>query len=156
MKRTFMILTAAALALSLCACQRSAMEDPAALEQTVGSRSGRTAATQATNAHTADPTQAAEARTRAADPTQATESRTRAAQSTQSTAAAAKLTVQEAEAIALEHAGFTADQVEHLRCVYDWDDGVAEYEVSFHVDRWEYEYDIDADTGAIRSYEKDE
>lgn len=68
----------------------------------------------------------------------------------------AALTPEEAEAIALEHAGFTADQVKFLRTVYDWDDGVPEYEVSFHVDRWEYEYDIDAETGAIRSYDRDD
>lgn len=66
------------------------------------------------------------------------------------------LTKEEAEAIALEHAGFTTDQVQYLHTEYEIDDGRPQYEVSFHQNRWEYDYEIDADTGAIISFEKDD
>lgn len=66
------------------------------------------------------------------------------------------LTREQAEAIALEHAGFTADQVSYLRTEYEIDDGIPQYEVSFHEGRWEYDYEINAETGAILSYDRDD
>ena len=68
----------------------------------------------------------------------------------------AAITPEQAQAIALEHAGFTADQVKYLRTEYEIDDGVPQYEVQFHQDRWEYDYEINADTGAIMSYDMDD
>lgn len=65
------------------------------------------------------------------------------------------LTEEEVEKIALEHAGLTADQVERLRVKFGYDDGVPEYEVEFYHDRVEYEYEIHAGTGVIRSFDKD-
>ena len=65
------------------------------------------------------------------------------------------LTKEEAEKIALEHAGFTADQVTRLRTELDHERGRPEYEVDFHVDRYEYDYEIDAKTGKILSWDKD-
>lgn len=66
------------------------------------------------------------------------------------------LTKEQAQTIALDHAGFTQADVERLHTEYDLDDGVPEYEVQFRVGRWEYEYEIHAETGAIRSYDKDD
>lgn len=66
------------------------------------------------------------------------------------------ITGEEAERIALEHAGFTADQVTRLRTEFETDDGVPRYEVRFRQDRWEYDYEIDANTGAILSYDRDD
>ena len=66
-----------------------------------------------------------------------------------------ELTKEEAQAIALEQAGFTADQVSRLRTEYEIDDGVALYEVTFFADGWEYDYEIDAKTGKILSYDRD-
>lgn len=66
-----------------------------------------------------------------------------------------ELTREEAEAIALEHAGFAADQVLHLRSELDYDNGHKEYDVEFQVDRWEYDYEIHAETGKILSWDKD-
>lgn len=66
------------------------------------------------------------------------------------------ITPEEAEAIALEHAGFTADQVTYLRTEYEFDDGIPQYEVSFHQGRWEYDYEINAVTGTILSYDRDD
>lgn len=66
------------------------------------------------------------------------------------------ITREEAEAIALEHAGFTAEEVTGLRTEYEIDDGVARYEVQFRQGRWEYDYEINADTGAIISWDRDD
>lgn len=66
------------------------------------------------------------------------------------------ITKEEAEAIALNHAGFTADQVSWLRTSYEIDDGVHQYEVQFHQGRWEYDYEINAKTGEILSYDRDD
>ena len=71
-------------------------------------------------------------------------------------ASGVNLTAKEAEMTALDHAGFTADQVQYLRTEYELDDGVPQYEVQFHQGRWEYDYEIDARTGEILSYDRDD
>lgn len=73
----------------------------------------------------------------------------------QTNAPAASLTKEQAQAIALEHAGFTADQVTYLRAEYEIDDRLPEYEVHFHQGGWEYDYEINAQTGEILSYDRD-
>jgi len=72
------------------------------------------------------------------------------------TEAPAPLTAEEAKAIALEHAGFTSDQVSRLRAEFDWDDGVPTWDVEFREGYWEYDYEIHAETGKIRSFDKDD
>lgn len=69
---------------------------------------------------------------------------------------AGALTKEQAQTIALEHAGFTADQVRGLRTEYEIDDGVPRFEVQFHQGRWEYDYEINAQTGEILSYDRDD
>lgn len=64
------------------------------------------------------------------------------------------LTLEEAEKIALKHAGFTADQVTALHTEYEIEHGVPQYDVEFHYGRWEYDYEIHADTGEVLSYSK--
>ena len=70
-------------------------------------------------------------------------------------AEAQRITKEEATAIALADAGFSADQVTRLRVDFDYDDGRPEYEVDFHQGRYEYDYEIHAETGAILSRDKD-
>ena len=65
------------------------------------------------------------------------------------------ITEDQAKAIALEHAGLTEADISRLQVRKDFDDGRQEYEVEFHVDRMEYEYEIDAVTGKILSFDKD-
>lgn len=72
------------------------------------------------------------------------------------TEAAAPLTKEEAQAIALRHAGFTADQVTRLRTEYEIDDGVPRFEVTFRQGKWEYDYEINTNTGEILSYDRDD
>ena len=70
-------------------------------------------------------------------------------------APAEKLTKEEAEAIALAHAGFAADQVRYLRTEFEIDDRIPQYDVQFHEGYWEYEFEIHAETGTILSFDKD-
>ena len=70
-------------------------------------------------------------------------------------AAGTGLTQEQAESIALQHVGLAADQTDRLRTEYEIDDGVAQYDVSFCEGDWEYEFEIDAGTGTILSYEKE-
>ena len=58
-----------------------------------------------------------------------------------------------AKQAALAHAGTAADQVRYLEAEYDFEDGRMIYEVEFTVNGAEYEYDIDAATGAVLRYE---
>lgn len=62
---------------------------------------------------------------------------------------------EEAKNIALTHAGLSAGDVTRLRTEFDYDDGRAEYEVDFHHGGYEYDYEIDAESGAIRNWDKD-
>lgn len=68
---------------------------------------------------------------------------------------AAKLTVEEAKAIALKHAGLTAEEVRFIKAEFDIDHGVPEYDIEFDKGRVEYEYEIHADTGEILTFEQD-
>lgn len=65
------------------------------------------------------------------------------------------LTAAEAKAIALADAQLTAEQVTRLHTEYDVDLGVPEYDVEFHHDGWEYDYEIHAETGQILSKTKE-
>lgn len=66
------------------------------------------------------------------------------------------LTLEEAQSIALKHAGFTADQVTALHTEYEIEHGIPQYDVEFHHGAWEYDYEIHADTGEILAYSKDD
>ena len=65
------------------------------------------------------------------------------------------VTQEQAQSMALEHAGLTADQVDRLHTEYEVDDHIPRYEVQFDYDGWEYDYEIHAETGEILSYDKD-
>lgn len=56
---------------------------------------------------------------------------------------------------ACKHAGVDASQVSRLENELDHDDGVARYEISFHVGNVEYEYEINATTGQVLKYESE-
>ncbi len=54
-----------------------------------------------------------------------------------------------AQEIALEHAGLTAADIVGLRVEMDYERGVMVYEVDFYADTYEYDYDINAETGEV-------
>lgn len=65
------------------------------------------------------------------------------------------ITLEQAKEIALNHAGLTADAVYFEKAKLDQDGGMQIYEVEFKSGNAEYEYEIDAVTGAVRDYEWD-
>ena len=60
-----------------------------------------------------------------------------------------------AKEIALDHAGLTAGQVRFVHVELEYDDGRWEYEVEFYSGNTEYDYEINATTGKILSYDHD-
>lgn len=70
--------------------------------------------------------------------------------------ASVQITLDEAKDIALKHAGFTSSQVEFTKAQLDYENGIAEYEIKFRVNGYEYEYEINAETGKIIEYEIDD
>lgn len=61
----------------------------------------------------------------------------------------------EAKQIALQHANLLDNQVTFIKVSQDYDDGIHIYEVEFHYNNREYNYDINAINGTILSYEQD-
>lgn len=79
-----------------------------------------------------------------------------AGQTTGGQAAATAVTEEQARETALSHAGLTADQVTFVRSKLDRDDGRLMYDVEFYTSGYkEYDYEIDASTGEILSYDYD-
>ena len=58
-----------------------------------------------------------------------------------------------AKDIALKHAGLSEEQIYKLEVELDTEDGIVIYEVEFKYDGYEYEYEINATTGKILSWE---
>lgn len=63
---------------------------------------------------------------------------------------------EKAKEVAFKHAGISAKSAQMLEVKLDYEDGIMIYEVEFNVDGYEYEYEIDAKTGKVISYEKDD
>jgi hypothetical protein len=60
-----------------------------------------------------------------------------------------------AKATAFKHANVSASKATIVKAGKDMEDGVVVYEIEFFVNNTEYEYEIDAKTGEIRSNSKD-
>ena len=86
----------------------------------------------------------------AADTTQA-----EPAAATQADAAAEGISEQEAKEIALNHAGFKESDVEFTKVNKEMDDGVWQYEIEFVAGEMEYDYDINAETGDVMSFDSE-
>ena len=65
------------------------------------------------------------------------------------------ISVDKAKEIALKHAGISASSATFVFAKMDWDDGRYVYDVEFYAGSIEYDYEIDANTGAIISYDHD-
>ena len=68
-------------------------------------------------------------------------------------AQAQELTDQEALAVALQHAGVSQSDISRARIKRDFDDGFWKYEIEFRVGWTEYDYEIDAATGRVMSFD---
>jgi len=61
-----------------------------------------------------------------------------------------------AKSAALNHAQLTFSQVNFVQCQLDWDDGLQVYDIEFYTaDGAEYDYEINACTGAVHSVDHD-
>lgn len=65
------------------------------------------------------------------------------------------ISADDAKAAALAHAGLDASEVTFSKVKLDRDDGRDEYEIEFRKDNVKYEYEIDAETGGVISYDKE-
>ena len=66
------------------------------------------------------------------------------------------LTQDEALAKALEHANLRKDQIDFVKKVeMDFERGRKIYEIDFYKGGFEYEFDVDAETGTILKFKKD-
>lgn len=54
-----------------------------------------------------------------------------------------------AKSAAFNHAGISAERAKNVRCGLDYENGQQIYEVEFTCDGYEYDYDINASTGAV-------
>ena len=66
-----------------------------------------------------------------------------------------KITVEKAKEISLKHANLKDNQVVFDKTEMDYDNGVQVYDIEFHYNNIEYNYEIDANTGKILSYSQD-
>lgn len=59
----------------------------------------------------------------------------------------------EAKEIALEHAALAGEDVDFVKVKLDEDDGRVEYELEFYYENKEYDYELDAVSGEVLSYD---
>lgn len=101
----------------------------------------------------------AERETRAAVPasgtTTGTSGTTTGSTSGTTSGSSSLISAEAAKSAALAHAGVNASNVYEFKCELDRDDGVTLYEVEFKSGGMEYEYEIDATTGAVLKAEQD-
>ena len=69
--------------------------------------------------------------------------------------AEASITAEDAKAKALAHAGLASGSVTFVKAELDRDDGRAVYEVEFYSGSREYDYEINAVTGAVADFDSD-
>ena len=66
------------------------------------------------------------------------------------------ITEEEALAAALEKAGLKKNQIDFMKRIeLDWERGRKVYEIEFYFDGFEYEFDIDAESGKVLKFRKD-
>ncbi len=63
--------------------------------------------------------------------------------------------LEKAKEIALQHVGLAANQVTFSKGKLDWEDGIQIYEIEFYTTTREYDYEVNAATGKILSYDYD-
>lgn len=138
MKKNLTLILAALTALTLVSCTMHATVDDGS--------SARQAAPSAPAAAVAAPEPEARTATASAVPTEP-------APAAASTVPTEPITAEEAQAIALAHAQLTKADVTYVHTALDHDDGRKEYEVEFYSGDREYDYEIDALTGDILSFD---
>lgn len=77
------------------------------------------------------------------------------AQNSQPQQSKGKISASRAEEIALNHAGVSKAEAKFLKSQLDIDDGRYKYEVDFYANGYQYDYEIDADSGKVLDSDKD-
>ena len=85
----------------------------------------------------------------------ASKSTSKPASSTGTKPAASVIGEAKAKTAALNHAGVSATAIREYECQLDTEDGVRVYEVEFKAGGYEYDYEINATTGAVLKSEKE-
>ena len=78
-----------------------------------------------------------------------------AATTVQTNNTSADIGIEKAKEIAMSHAGVSAGSVSFVKAKLDHEDGVKVYDIEFYSDNVEYDYEINAATGAIVSFDQD-
>ena len=110
---------------------------------------------QTTQQSQAQTTEAAAQTTEAAAQTTEAAAQTAAAPDAQTAAPGGEITAEQAKQIALNDAGVSEADAVFYRAELDMEDGRMVYEIEFYCGQTEYDYDIDAQTGAIVSKDQD-
>ena len=63
--------------------------------------------------------------------------------------------VEKAKEAALQHAGVSSANATFIKSYMDYDDGMAVYEIEFYTGNTKYDYDVDAATGKVISFEQE-
>lgn len=73
----------------------------------------------------------------------------------QQTTTTGDIGAEKAKEVALQHAGLKASDVTFIKSVLDYDDGRKVYDVEFYSGNKEYDYEIDAQSGKVVSFDYD-
>lgn len=148
-KKMIALIAAGALAacVVLAGCGGQAASSSAASSSAASSAAASTAAA-STSAAASSAAASAAASSAAASTPAASASAASTPAASSSAAAPAYIGEEAAKDIALKDAGFTAGDVTELKCELDFD-AIPHYDVDFKQGGMEYDYDIDATTGAI-------
>lgn len=133
---------------ALVACLGIAGCGQAASSSAASSSAASSAAASASAASTSAAASTTAASSAAASSASATTPAASASAASPASSAASYIGEDAAKDIALKDAGFTAGDVTELKCELDFD-AVVHYDVDFKQGGKEYDYDIDATTGAI-------
>lgn len=119
--------------------------------QSTAQSTAQSAAQSTQSTQTQSTSQSTQQQTSASTTTEAAAPANSTATSTPAPAAqnASQISADEAKQIALNDAGLTAADVTELKAELDTDDAVVHYDVDFKSGGKEYDYDIDANNGAI-------
>ena len=93
--------------------------------------------------------------TTASQPESTQDSKTPDSKSTSGASEQQYIGTEAAKVAALNHAGLKSDEVNFVHAHLESDDGIWQYDIEFHKDTTEYDYDIDALTGEVLSFDHD-
>ena len=99
--------------------------------------------------------QTKDADTAASQPESTQDSKTPDSKSTSGASEQQYIGTEAAKVAALNHAGLKSDEVNFVHAHLESDDGIWQYDIEFHKDTTEYDYDIDALTGEVLSFDHD-